>query len=518
MANKYLDYNGLAYFWEKIKAKFTALQNAKLDDITYNNSSRVLSKTKNGTSTDIVSVSTLKTDMGLGSVEAGAQVNVIEDVKVNGTSLTVSSKSVNIIVPSNAQENVIEDVKVNGASLTVTNKAVDVTVPTKVSDLTNDTGYITDAGVTGVRGSAESSEYRTGNVEISYANVGAAASIHSHGYITSDGRLLNSSQDAIDTGARLVFVDSSGNIRRANVTFNLDATSAAYTFLNRAGVFQEAVTGVKGSDESNYRTGLVNLSYSHVGAAPVSHEDSTTRYGAGNNLKYGHVKLIDATNLSDYTASAGGYAASPKAVADALTAAKSYADAIDTGVTGVKGGAESSYRKGQVNLTAANVGAAPTSHASAATTYGVGTTSAYGHVKVTTGNGLYISNGTISMNLANPGAAGAMSAADKTKLNKLLFDSNDLIDSSILPSYVDDVVEAYPAAGETELSSTWLATDSAASTAITPETGKIYVLMADSTNYAANTQFRWGGTAYVKLADGGVSSITNAEIDTITAA
>lgn len=41
--------------------------------------------------------------------------------------------------------------------------------------------------------------------------------------------------------------------------------------------------------------------------------------------------------------------------------------------------------------------------------------------------------------------------------------------------------------------------------------------MADSTNYIANTQFRWGGSAYVKLADGGVSSITNSEIDTVIA-
>lgn len=92
------------------------------------------------------------------------------------------------------------------------------------------------------------------------------------------------------------------------------------------------------------------------------------------------------------------------------------------------------------------------------------------------------------------------------------------IDSTYLPSYVDDVIEAYPRSGQTELSSTWLATGSTSGAAITPETGKIYVLMADSTNYAANTQFRWGGSSYVKLSDGGVSSITNAEIDTIVAA
>lgn len=91
------------------------------------------------------------------------------------------------------------------------------------------------------------------------------------------------------------------------------------------------------------------------------------------------------------------------------------------------------------------------------------------------------------------------------------------IEATYLPSYVDDVIEAYARTGQTALSSTWLATGSASGTAITPETGKIYVLMADSGDYAANTQFRWGGSAYVKLADGGVSAITTTEIDAIVA-
>ena len=92
------------------------------------------------------------------------------------------------------------------------------------------------------------------------------------------------------------------------------------------------------------------------------------------------------------------------------------------------------------------------------------------------------------------------------------------IDATYLPSYVDDVIEAYPRSGQTDLSSTWLATGSASGTVITPETGKIYVLMAATSSYAVNSQFRWGGSAYVLLQSGeGVSSITNAEIDAIVA-
>ena len=105
-------------------------------------------------------------------------------------------------------------------------------------------------------------------------------------------------------------------------------------------------------------------------------------------------------------------------------------------------------------------------------------------------------------------------ATDKGKVDKLVFSGN-VIDESILPSYVDDVVEVYPV-GATELASNWFAL-TAGGAPITPESGKIYVLMADSTNYTANSQFRFGGTTYVKLSDGGVSAITTAEIDTIMA-
>lgn len=95
--------------------------------------------------------------------------------------------------------------------------------------------------------------------------------------------------------------------------------------------------------------------------------------------------------------------------------------------------------------------------------------------------------------------------------------SSGKIDAAYLPSYVDDVIEAYPRSGQTELSGAWLSLTSGGS-ALAHETGKIYVLMEASTNYPVNSQFRWGGSAYVLLQSGeGVSAITNAEIDTIVA-
>lgn len=96
-------------------------------------------------------------------------------------------------------------------------------------------------------------------------------------------------------------------------------------------------------------------------------------------------------------------------------------------------------------------------------------------------------------------------------------DNTGKVPASQLPSYVDDVIEAYVRSGQTALSSTWLAENSATGTVITPQAGVIYVLMNGSGDtYPINSQYRWGGTSYVKLNDGGVSEMTNAEMDTAT--
>lgn len=115
---------------------------------------------------------------------------------------------------------------------------------------------------------------------------------------------------------------------------------------------------------------------------------------------------------------------------------------------------------------------------------------------------------------------GAIATTDKGSANGVAtLDSNGKVPASQLPSYVDDVIEVYGISGTTALTSAWFS-DTANGTAITPEAGKIYVLMADfpSTNqvYYANSQFRWSGTSYVQIYDSGVTSITNGEIDTIT--
>lgn len=92
---KYLDYDGLVYYHSKVK---TALGN-KVDKVS-----------GKGLSTNDFT-NTLKNK--LDGIAAGAQVNVIDGVNVNGSAVTP------------------------------TNKIVNLTVPTKTSDLTNDSGFLT---------------------------------------------------------------------------------------------------------------------------------------------------------------------------------------------------------------------------------------------------------------------------------------------------------------------------------------------------------------------------------------
>lgn len=107
----------------------------------------------------------------LEGVEAGAEANVIETVKVNGTALTPDAqKAVDVTVPTKVSDltndgdgttgsefatkayvdtngGKIDKIKVNGTEQTIVNKEVDLTIPTKVSDITNDSNFQTDTQV-----------------------------------------------------------------------------------------------------------------------------------------------------------------------------------------------------------------------------------------------------------------------------------------------------------------------------------------------------------------------------------
>lgn len=71
----------------------------------------------------------------------GGKVDVVSGKGLSTNDYTSAEKQKLSGIASGAQVNVIESVKVNGTKLTPSSKAVDVTVPTKTSQLANDSGY-----------------------------------------------------------------------------------------------------------------------------------------------------------------------------------------------------------------------------------------------------------------------------------------------------------------------------------------------------------------------------------------
>lgn len=75
-------------------------------------------------------------------------------------------------------------------------------------------------------------------------------------------------------------------------------------------------------------------------------------------------------------------------------------------------------------------------------------------------------------------------------------DGDGKVPSSQLPSYVDDVLDAYIVSGATALSAGWLSATEGGS-ALTPTTGVIYVVL--TAGEYQNKTFRWSGTTYVEI-------------------
>lgn len=102
-------------------------------------------------------------------------------------------------------------------------------------------------------------------------------------------------------------------------------------------------------------------------------------------------------------------------------------------------------------------------------------------------------------------------------------DGDGKVPAAQLPSYVDDVVDSYIVSGATALSAGWLSATSGGA-ALTPETGKIYVVL--TTGEYLNKTYRWSGSTYVEISaspaqatesTAGIAAIaTTAEITTGT--
>lgn len=101
-------------------------------DVNYDTTNKKITKTIDGVTSDVVTVSTLKTDMNLGNVGNFKAVS------------TVANQSLSDTEKSNARTNIGAGTSsFSGSYNDLTNKPTIPTVPTNVSAFTNDAGYLT---------------------------------------------------------------------------------------------------------------------------------------------------------------------------------------------------------------------------------------------------------------------------------------------------------------------------------------------------------------------------------------
>lgn len=136
--------------------------------------------------------------------------------------------------------------------------------------------------------------------------------------------------------------------------------------------------------------------------APTSHASSATTYGTGSSSYYGHLKLSDSTSSTSGTS--GGIAATPSAVKAVMDAIPSVPSAYTSNPAmdgTASAGSSTSWAKGD-HVHPTDTSRAPTSHSSSSNVYGLGTSGAYGHLK--------LSDSTTSTSSTNGGVAATPAA------------------------------------------------------------------------------------------------------------
>ena len=201
--------------------------------------------------------------------------------------LSELSGRVEDLVTAGGEPNVITAVKVNGAAQTVTDKAVDITVPVSVSQLTNDSGYQTEAQVAAAVAGAD--HRRRKKVESAEAIDPAAADADQFIYMVPKGGGENGDKFdeymVIDGAVEKVgdwAVDLSGYVLKEagkGLSAN-DYTSAEKAKL--AGVAEGAVKVEAGAESGSIKINGVETAVVEIAADAEVTEMLTEVFGQAN--------------------------------------------------------------------------------------------------------------------------------------------------------------------------------------------------------------------------------------------
>lgn len=201
-------------------------------------------------------------------------------------------------IEEGAEVNVIETVKVNGNALSVVDKAVDVTVPTKLTDLTNDGNFVTDANYvhTDNNYTTEEKTKLSGIAEGAQVNVIEGVQVDGVDLVIDENKKVNISTSALTDS----IAETNANVERVE-----KVTAAALNDLNSRLVDAEsAITGLPIYTPASYLTDAITDSEARTitvsaadhgcGAFPI------VQVYAGNEVVNANITVDVATN-SDVT-------------------------------------------------------------------------------------------------------------------------------------------------------------------------------------------------------------------------
>lgn len=154
-------------------------KSATVSTVTWDSTNKKLTKTINGTTSDVVTAATLRTGL---NVADGAEVNqnAFSNVKVGSTTVAADSKTDTLELVAGSNVSLTPDATNDKVTIGTTGLQSTLVSGTNIKTINNQSllgsGNITiegggSGGVTGVKGNSESS-YRSGNVNLTLSNLG----------------------------------------------------------------------------------------------------------------------------------------------------------------------------------------------------------------------------------------------------------------------------------------------------------------------------------------------------------
>lgn len=303
MANKYLNDTGLQYFFNKLKTIF-------LTSVDYDSTNKKITKTLNGTTSDVVTLATMKTAMELNNVANGAEVNqnAFSNVKVGSTTVAADSKTDTLELVAGSNVTLTPD---------ATNDKITIDASGAVESVAGKTGVVTlsksDVGLGNVDNTADANKSVASAGKLTTAQniegVSFDGSANTSHYATCSTAAATAAKVAtitptktftLETGAR-VFVKFTNAINVASATLNVNGTGAKAIYYNGAALGKN-LTDANGTYEFIYNgtqwelVGDLDTDTTYTAASANPLMDGTA--AVGTSAKYAredHVHPSDTT-------------------------------------------------------------------------------------------------------------------------------------------------------------------------------------------------------------------------------